>query len=347
MNLKRKYSLLSVALGLTLCSSTIVEAQSIDTVCYGAFPAQFKSTANASGSQGDTAFVYEWQDSTASSLAWNTTSGISADTAYQAVGLTETTWFRRKVSVAACLEIAYSNTIEVLVLDSLSPTISDLVNANCANTADGSATLNLSGGLVPYQFVWDNGERTATATALDSGLHFVTITDDFGCEKVASINVGFDNLPPSFGFDADTVSLASELTPIIGAPTEYNNYSWSTGSTDSIINVTSPGTYSLTVTDTNGCSSSDSVYVILTVGIAEGKLDFEAKVFPNPTRDEVNVVVGNSQTPDNVEIRTLDGKLVIQKQKASLINISQLSGGVYLIDVNHNGETVRKKLIVQ
>ena len=333
------------ALMLTLLSAHALKAQSVDTVCYGAVPIQFVSLSAANGSLGETDYAYEWQDSTASGT-WSPAPGLNSDTLYQASGLTETTWYRRKVSVAFCGEEAFSNVIEVTVLDSISPNMSNLIDANCANTTDGSASVAPTGGLGNFQYAWDNGETTATAVGLDTGLHFVTITDGFGCSNIAAVTVGFTNLPPAFSFGIDTVSLDSDWIPTITGPSGYNSYVWSTGGTDSLLNINSAGTYSLTVTDSNGCATTDSIYVILTVGVAENEMNFEAKVFPNPTRNEVNVLVGNNFAPDEVEIRTFDGKLVIQQQRTSAINISTLSGGVYLIDVTHDGQTVRKKLVV-
>lgn len=333
------------ALILMLLSSGILNAQSVDTVCHGEIPIQFVSLSIADGSLGETDYVYEWQDSTASGT-WNPAPGINSDTLYLATNLTQTTWFRRKVSVAFCGEEAFSNVIEVSVLDSIEANANNILNANCANTTDGSATLSPTGGLGNFQYVWDNGETTATAVALDSGQHLVTITDDFGCSQVASVNIGYDNLPPPFSFGLDTVSVDSDWIPTIAGPTGYDGYVWSTGGTDSLINITGAGTYSLTVTDSNGCSTTDSIYVFLTVGIEEGIVNFDAKVFPNPTRNEVNVLVGNNLTPDQVEIRTLDGKIVAKERSTSAINVSRLSSGVYLIDVIHDGMTVRKKLVI-
>jgi hypothetical protein len=239
-----------------------------------------------------------------------------------------------------------TDTVTLSQPDSIAANLSNIINANCSNTSDGSATLAPTGGIGGFDYAWDNGEITAIAVALDTGLHLVTITDGTGCSQEAAVSIGFTNLPPPFGFGNDTVSVDSNWIPTISGPTGFLNYLWSTGETEPFIDINTQGVYSLTVTDGNGCATSDSVYVILTVGIDDGIVNIESKVFPNPTRDEVNVIVGNNFVPDEVEIRTIDGKLVIQERMTSTINVSALSSGVYLIDVIHDGITVRKKLIV-
>lgn len=324
-------------------------AQTVDTVCYGATPAAFLSSGNANGSLGASAYIYEWQDSTATG-SWSSAPGANGDTAYQPVGLTETTYFRRKVSVLVCLEAAYSNTIQVIVLDSLDLPLSAVANASCSNTSDGTATVTPSGGLAPYSYVWDNGETTASVTNLAPGTHSVTVTDDFGCQNVATATIGFDSPAPVFSFDNDTVFIPSEfITSVpLTAPTGFASYLWSTGSTDPSTLITGPGLYSLTVTGDNGCQASDSVYVELTVGIKGAIQDeLEARVFPNPTRSEVNILIGQSTIPDLVEIRTFEGRTVTRVVHTSTIDVSQMAAGVYLLNIQHGSATLQRKLVIQ
>lgn len=323
-----------------------LNAQVADTVCFGDAPAQFNSVTTATGSIGVTQYIYSWQDSTAGG-SWAAAPGINGDTLYQAQALTETTFFRREVRVLLCLETAYSNVIQVIVLDSLEASLSGTTNANCENTADGSATVDVLGGLPPYSYLWDNGETTAAATGLAPGLHTVTITDDKGCEVTSSATIGFDNPSPTLAFVADTISLASEIVTTFTAPSGFASYMWSDGSTDSTVTITSTGLYSLTVTNAEGCEAIDSIYVILTVGIADASSKKEARVYPNPARQEVNVMIGSSETPDRVEIRTMEGRVVQVELNQSNINISDLSGGVYFLDIQQGDQSWIKQLIVQ
>ncbi|MEZ5043923.1 MAG: SprB repeat-containing protein [Saprospiraceae bacterium] len=65
-----------------------------------------------------------------------------------------------------------------------------IVGVSCEGDGeDGSATANASGGTPPYDYLWDNGEITQTATQLDAGEHDVLITDDVGCEITCTVDI--------------------------------------------------------------------------------------------------------------------------------------------------------------
>ncbi len=65
-----------------------------------------------------------------------------------------------------------------------SPTIDDITD-----NGDNSATVTASGGAEPYEYLWDDGQTTATATDLSDGVHTVTVTDANGCTATAEINI--------------------------------------------------------------------------------------------------------------------------------------------------------------
>ena len=54
---------------------------------------------------------------------------------------------------------------------------------------NGSATANVSGGTVPYGYVWSTGATTQTATGLTVGTYTVTVTDASGCSKTKSTSI--------------------------------------------------------------------------------------------------------------------------------------------------------------
>ncbi len=55
---------------------------------------------------------------------------------------------------------------------------------------NGSATVGVTGGTSPYNYLWiPGGETTAAATTLIAGVYTVTVTDDNGCNSTASITI--------------------------------------------------------------------------------------------------------------------------------------------------------------
>ncbi|HEX2899641.1 MAG TPA: HYR domain-containing protein, partial [Bacteroidia bacterium] len=131
----------------------------------------------------------------------------------------------------------------------------------CAGSNAGSLTVSASGGqtCAAYSYLWSNGATTATVTGLGAGSYTVTVTDASGCTSTAThtIQTGAAavlNLGPD-------VSTCPGVPVTLQAGNTFNTYAWSTGGTTSSITVSTPGTYSLTVTSVDGCSDADTLQV--------------------------------------------------------------------------------------
>ena len=138
------------------------------------------------------------------------------------------------------------------------------VNSTSACAPNGSATVNVTGGTEPYTYAWSNNETTQTIINLDAGIYTVTVTDDNGATASGSVTI--TNVPP---LEANAVSTnetaigandgTASATPT-GGSSPYA-YEWNTGSTLSMIFDLSPGIYTVTVTDAEGCTDEESVTV--------------------------------------------------------------------------------------
>jgi uncharacterized repeat protein (TIGR01451 family) len=125
---------------------------------------------------------------------------------------------------------------------------------DCSNTNAGilSAYMEFS-GYGPYTYQWTTGATTPTVNGMPKGLYGVTVTDDLGCSRSTSIFVDHD-LSLSTNVvctGANTGYVTAQLTNGV-APVIYQ---WSTGQTGSTISNLNNGTYVVTATDANGCSS--------------------------------------------------------------------------------------------
>lgn len=141
------------------------------------------------------------------------------------------------------------------------------VNADC-NVQNGSATANASGGTAAYTYIWFPGNQsTATATGLSAGNYTVTVIDNNGCSRALAITV-LSNPGPSANAGADqTIFLGASAALSAGGGATY---SWSPPDGLSCTNCPGPNanptvttTYTVTVYDVNGCSSSDEVTVTI------------------------------------------------------------------------------------
>lgn len=153
------------------------------------------------------------------------------------------------------------------------PFYASAVNTQLACGGDCSATATASGinGTAPYTFLWDNGQTTATATGLCAGEHSVTVTDAGGnAETVTVVVVAplpvemvLESQPSACDGATGTLIFAgaSGGVPNFDIPFGYELL-WSTGiANDDTLTSMAPGTYTLTVTDANGCVAIDTIAV--------------------------------------------------------------------------------------
>ena len=130
--------------------------------------------------------------------------------------------------------------------------------------AGGSVTLTSSAGSA---YLWSNGATTQSIVVTTSGSYSVRITNSTGCQSLASIatTVTVNSLPVS-----PTISAGGPVTFCSGGSVNLtsstgNTYLWSTGATTASINVTISGSYTVRVTNSNGCQSGVSSAINVTV----------------------------------------------------------------------------------
>jgi len=133
---------------------------------------------------------------------------------------------------------------------------------SCFGAADGGIDLTISGMIPPLTVLWSNGYSSQDIDHLQPGNHQVWITDDNGCTATASFNIASpDRLElelVAMNADCGVSNGSAEVENLTGG-TEPYVYSWSNSGTSEEIDGIPSGIYSLTVTDANGCSVSESI----------------------------------------------------------------------------------------
>ena len=136
------------------------------------------------------------------------------------------------------------------------------VNANPTPTitgvtsfcAGGNSTLNAGGGYTNY--LWSGGATTQTINVTTGGNYAVTVTNAAGCTATTSKVITVNALPvPSV---TGTLAFCAGKNTTLTVPGSYASYQWSNGATTSNITVNTASTFTVTVTDANGCTGSKS-----------------------------------------------------------------------------------------
>jgi hypothetical protein len=131
-------------------------------------------------------------------------------------------------------------------------------NPSCNSTCNGSVTISGNGGTAPYTYFWNSGSNAPSISNLCAGTDSVTVTDANGCK--GSITVTIASAPIQAILTTTNVTCLSNgsiSANIMGGVPPYS-YSWSpeiiTGQGTSVVSGLTPGSYTISVIDANGCS---------------------------------------------------------------------------------------------
>jgi gliding motility-associated-like protein len=139
------------------------------------------------------------------------------------------------------------------------------INVLCFGNNSGSIDVTVSGGTLPYTYLWSNGATSQDLSNLIAGTYSITVTDANGCISVMSIVVSQPALPLTVGYTVNNVSCfglsdgAIDVTPLGG--TGPFTYFWTTGQTSQDLNNVPPGTYIVAITDANNCVAATQITV--------------------------------------------------------------------------------------
>ena len=226
-------------------SATVIQTTSFDinidsrnVSCAGGNNGQ--ATAMVMG--GSAPYTYNWSNGVTTALNVNLAAGTYRVTVTDASGCTSV------------------KSVTITQPSSITATASS-TSTSCGTNNSGTATVVASGGTAPYTYLWNNGGTTASISGLAAGSYTVTVTDANFCTATATTAVGGSG---SLTVSATGVQSAcgtnngSATATVTGGVAPFT-YAWSNGGNTATISNLGVGTYTVTVTDKNGCSGSTSV----------------------------------------------------------------------------------------
>lgn len=191
-------------------------------------------------------FTYQW-------------STVPAQTTITATNLAAGT-YTVSVYCGSCLTTASAT---VLNLAGPSVLISGFTNTTCS-LPNGGASALASGGNMPYNYSWSNGQSGSALSNVIAGSYNVTVTDVNGCTASNSVTLtdspgptasitALNNADCGFSNGSATVTPNGGTNPYI--------YNWNSGSQSSTLSNVPTGLYYVTVSDANGCSVTASANI--------------------------------------------------------------------------------------
>ena len=197
-----------------------------------------------------------------------------------------------------------STEVAIKVEDNLKPTITG------SNICSGqSATLTALPNDPSYSYEWSNGATTPVIEVSQAGTYTVTVSKA-GCSGSAEFIVE-ESPTPEFEIQGESIICNNESATLT-ADKDFEEYLWSTNEITKSIEVSEAGTYTLTVTDENGCQAT-KIFTVdkyeLNFTISKGSIDF-GKVYITETKSDNTTITNNS----GFEITLANGQTIADGQ---------------------------------
>jgi large repetitive protein len=185
----------------------------------------------------------------------------------------------------------------------------------CASGSNGSVSVNCTGGNPPYAYAWSNGASTSSISGLGAGLYAVTISDSTSLGPTASITLSSPlsvqlthqaTQPSCIGSADGSIDLS-----VTGGVQPFG-YLWSNGATVEDPSSLTAGSYSVTVSDANGCSAATGLSLVAinspqTLNLSTGRSSNTQTLLTPPSTDPNWALLA----ADSVALTPINAKVIV------------------------------------
>jgi len=163
--------------------------------------------------------------------------------------------------------------------DAITITYNSIPNVNLGDdiTTCSNIPITLNAGNAGSTYHWNTGATSQTISVTSSGTYIVVVTNANTCTNSDAINVTFSTIP-IVNLGNDTIICTDIINPIfnLNAGNAGATYLWNTGATSQTISVSTDGNYSVLVTNSGNCTSSDEI-----------NIDFKPAIYVNIGKDTI------------------------------------------------------------
>ncbi len=269
-------------------SAISISGSKTNVKCYG----ESNGSITLNVCNGSSPYSYSWSDGSTSQNRSNLGAGTYVVTVTDANGCSKKDTF---VITAPTTAIAITG---------------NKTNVKCKGDESGKIDISVIGGTAPYSYSWSNGTNTSNnnnsnwwnwwsgwcnnnsgstyattqnLSGLEAGTYTVTVTDANGCTKTASYTITEPASALSVSGTVSNVSCGNNcnggITLSVSGGTAPYTYKWNNNSTVKDRSNLCTGSYSVVVTDANGCTKSAN----FTVGQSQSNMNVSINVNPSPT----------------------------------------------------------------
>jgi len=220
--------------------------------------------------------------------------------------------------------------------DTITINSSLILNLGNDTTVCGCIILNAYSSGATYQ--WCSGQQYAMITVCTTGVYCVTVSNGI-C--IVSDTVNITVLPALVVTLGNDTSVLTNI--VLNAGNNGAAYLWNTGATTQTITITASGQYYVTITNTVGCTTSDTINISVLNGVAENTVtNLPVSVYPNPSIGKILTLSFEVFQQGAVEIRIMNqlGLLVFVEKPESIrgnysrkLDLQKLAAGTYFIEV--------------
>ena len=198
-------------------------------------------------------------------------------------------------------------------------------------------------------YLWSTGDTTSSISTNQAGAYWVQ-TIFSGCSNSDS---GFATIHPKplVNLGDDTLICDTKSITLDGGV--GTSWLWSSGETTQMITVNSAGNYSVTTTNSNGCSGADTIVVTTEICLSIDNLEADKntiKIYPNPAVDKVYLNVHPKWVNKTLKVIDTKGAIVYQQVIQNVkeeIRVDEWESGVYYIQIGKDEESYSFSFIVR